>query len=215
MLLRRSVRPRKPTRRTPQVGSIAVESALILPLLLASVAATMVLGVRLSDYMYLSQSVRELGIVLGRVPYMAALRAPGGDAAYEISLAPSGDQTTVAAAAATYLTTLSAGACGPASSNYSACTTAARGVTSWYAQQILLMKRLMVAESLTLNVQFGPPGVDIPAADGLCMLHITVTAQSRAWLSWAVGQMVVSQSLPYVSLPVPNADSGCCPSGAC
>jgi hypothetical protein len=209
MVVRYIIRGARPEER----GSLAVESALILPLLFAAVAATVVMGVRLSDNLYLTQSTRELGVVLGRVPYMAALRATGGDAAYTISLAASGAQTTESALAQTQLAALTAGACGSAESYYSACTTAARGVTAWYARQILLMKRMMISDNITLNVQFGPPAVDPSATDGLCMLHITVTAEARAWASWALGQIVVSQSAPYVSSPVPGAGNSCLPDG--
>jgi hypothetical protein len=212
MLGRCNKRKSNPNTGSRQEGSLAVESALILPVLLAAVAATIVMGLRLSDHLFLVQGARELAVILGRVPYLAALKGPGGEAQYTISLTVTGDQTADAGVTASQLTALTNGSCGSADTNYSSCTTAARGVTLWYAKQVLLIKRMMVNDALTMNVRFGPPAADLTAQNGLCMVHLTVSAQSRGWLSWATGSIVVSQSAPYVSAPVPNAGLACSPS---
>lgn len=194
--------------RSWQGGSVAVESALVLPVLLAAVAATIVIGLRLSDQLYLTQAARELGVVLSRVPYMAALKASGGEDTYTISQFGSYDSPEA------YLATLNAGAsnCGPSTLNYSSCTTAARGVTQWYAQQLLFLKRMFVSDSLMLRVSYVPPAADVTASNGLCMIKVDMTATSSGLLSWAAGSIAVSQSVPYVSSPVPNVGCSCRPS---
>jgi hypothetical protein len=191
-----------------QEGSIAVESAIILPVLLAAVAATIVMGMRLSDQMYLNQAARELGVVLSRVPYMAALTAANGSNDYLISR---NEAVTDAGSHLTFLTNGSAN-CGFAASNYSACTASARAVTSWYAKQIMFLKRMFINDTVTVRVIYAPPLGDANSASGLCMLRVTIQAQANGWLTWAAGPIVVTQSVPYVSEPVPNAGGGCVPS---
>lgn len=197
-----------------QEGSLAVESALILPVILAAVAATIVMSLRLSDNLFLNQGARELAVVLGRVPCLVALRGAGGSAPYTVSLSISADQSAASVVASGQLTALTNArnnnSC--TTSNFGTLTSAARGMVGWYARQILVVKPMMVSDSLTLNVTFGPPAADVTATNGLCMVHLTITAQSRGWLSWATGSLVVSQSAPYVSNPVPLAGSACTPS---
>lgn len=193
-----------------QGGSIAVESALILPVLLAAVAATIIVGLRLSDQMYLNQAARELGIVLSRVPYMAALRDSRRDS-YTIKKSDSYTSPE------TFLANLNDGAntCGPASSIYYNCTSAAQSVIKWYAQQIFFIKRMFIVnDTVRLNVSYSPPAADSSPPSGLCMIKVTITATATGWLSWAASSIVVSQSIPYVSAPVPPDTYGCCPAGA-
>jgi hypothetical protein len=169
------------------------------------IAGIVVMGMRLSDYMYLSQAAREVGVVLSRTPNMAAL-GPLGDSSFSISSTASGDS---AAATACMQTLSSVGACGENGQN-SACSTCAQAVAGWYVQQAFKLKKLISSSDMTVRVRFAAPPSDVNAgATGLCMIFISVSATTKGWLSYLASSISVNQYVPYVGTPVPPAGQNC------
>jgi hypothetical protein len=187
-----------------QRASLVLEAAIVLPVLLATIASIIVLGIRLSDHMYLTQAARELGVVLSRTPYMASL---GSSLNTTYLISPSSEVD--ANGAASCLQTLTTGTSCQGGQNYSQCSSCAETVVRWYAVQAFQIKKMMTQSDLTLQVRFAAPPSDTNASQGLCMIFVSATANSTGWLRYLASTLTVSHWVPYVANPVPAAGQNC------
>ncbi len=180
---------------------------LLLPLILTMIAGMFMLGTRISDYMYLHQSTRELGMILSKIPYMHELEyAPEEYRTFLID--PNTVDTEAAKIAAedcisTFSNTQFQG-CKQTSGSDCYC---ARHVAYWYAIEFMRMKLLLIQWPIRVKVGYtSRPG---DTSSGLCFIDVETKASHNNWAMVGGGEVATEAHIPYVSYPVPWNNGAC------
>lgn len=189
-------------------ATVVTDVVLILPLMLMMIAGMFMLGTRISDYMYLQQSTRELGMILSKIPYMYEL----GHSPVEyrtFSIDPKEvDMQGAKATAENCITAFS-----NPDPKYQGCTTSggdcacARHVAYWYAIEFMRMKLLLVEWPIEVKVGYtSRPG---DTSSGLCFIDVETRASHHKWAMVGGGEVATEAHVPYVSYPVPWNNGAC------
>jgi hypothetical protein len=158
------------------------------------IAGTFMLATSLSDYMYLNQATRELGMILSRIPHMWELQWTAPNSFTVDPKEPVNDQLKAEAEAC--INRASGSSIPPCSLNECACAIA---ITRWYAFELLRMKPLQLEGLVTIEAAFNARDKE----SGLCFISVTLNAERRRWAFVGGGKVRAEAHVPYVSSPVP------------
>lgn len=191
-----------------ELGTVVTDVVILLPLLLTMIAGMFMLGTRISDYMYLNQSTRELGMILSKIPYMYELEF-SGEALRTFSINPNeeADPQEKSAAEACIATV--------SNSSYTGCLnggdcSCAVTIAEWYAKEFMRMKLMLIEWPITVKVSYTARDTDpVNNPSGLCFINVETRASHRNWAMVGGGEVVAEAHVPYVSFPVPW-NSGTC-----
>lgn len=180
-------------------GSLTVEAAIIVPILLFICAGLLGLSVRLSNYMYLNQIGRELVLQMGGIRCLAA-STPSGT--HTMTMGPSTFSPYIPTEGEV-LTCLSSVA--------SSCPAVGSGcpinVLRYYAANLIKSKPIRVSGDITMQYSFDAPASN--PSSGICLLTIRFTAQDSSWMNFIGGPITTFTQGPYLSVPVPAAGNAC------
>lgn len=196
------------TPRGSSWGGALTDAVIVLPVLLTMVAGMVMVGTRLSDYMYLNQSARELGLVISRTPGMSWLGFSGGSSSYSFGT-PSGGASKDSAERCLTDLRASQGQCVGANTN--GCPGCPEIVTQWYAAQFVNLKKLLRSTDVAVNISYGPGTVvdGVADASGLCVITVNLSADTTSLPLMGKGHISVSSTVPYLSTPM-NWNGGLC-----
>jgi hypothetical protein len=196
------------SHRSSSWGGALADAVIVLPVLLTMAAGMVMIGTRISDYMYLNQSARELGLILSRTPGMSWLT--DSDQTYTGSVTfwtPS--EGVLQQTAESCLTEMrdSQGQC----SGAHGCSVCAELVSKWYAAQFVDLKKLLRKADVHVAISYGRGEVAEGATDssGLCLIKVVLSAETTALPMMGSGQIGVSATVPYLSTPM-NWNGGDC-----
>jgi len=194
-----------------QKGSIITETVVVLPILLATIIGMLSLMMQISDYMYLSQSAREVGLVLSRVPFMYQVNqsAVGSTAPtpYSFDVNPTSVPTNLKSEVASCLANGLAGTSLPCT----AVGCCAQRVAQWYTYEHLKGRSLNVKWPMTAKVSYRVRDSS-DTTSGLCFIEVQLIAQTNDMLpsfGSVGGDITIDTFVPYVSKPV-NFNAGTC-----
>jgi hypothetical protein len=183
-------------------GSMSIEAAIIIPVLILLCGGILSLGMRLSNYMYLNQIGKELVLQMGTVRCLAHFSSSSLPSSYSFTLGPQSfsptppNETTVSSC----LTAIQ-----------SDCSAVASGcplnVLNFYAATLVKSKPIRVEGNITMDYSFDPPASD--PSSGVCLLTVRFTAQDPTWIGYLGGPLTTITQGPYLSTPMPAAGSGC------
>jgi hypothetical protein len=184
-------------------ATVITDVVIILPMLLIMVAGILMLGTRISDRMYLSQSARELGVILSKVPYMYELALVGEESrTFQITLGPVDESgKTSAEACIRDVADPDYRGCSPDAPH----TCCAHKIAQWYASEFMRMKQLLVDWPVTVQVGYGARDT----SSGLCFVDVTVTGRYTRWSLLGRGQVRAEAHVPYLSTPVAWNNGAC------
>ena len=184
------------------IGSVITEAVVVIPVLLASIVGMLSIGFRLSDYMYLSQSARDIGLVLSRMPHMYEIRT------YTFDADPK-------AAAATLRSTVESCISERLNSNYVGCTASdcpcVKSIAQWYVNEQLKGKKLSVSWPVQVSISYQRRDAS-DSTSGLCFIRVQLQAAANDALPsfGALGGSVSAKAfVPYVGDPV-HFNGGAC-----
>jgi hypothetical protein len=162
------------------------------------------MGTRISDYMYLSQSSRELGLILSKMPFMYELQY-SDEASRTLKIEPN---KVVPASTRTEAEVCIQTVSDP---QYTGCKNTAGGdcscalkIARWYATEFMRLKLILLKEGenfIYVKVDYSARPLD--TSSGLCFIDVTSSAAHRAWAMVGGGDVRVEAHVPYVSNPVP------------
>lgn len=185
-------------------ATVVTDVVIILPLLLTLIAGIFMLGTRLSDYMYLTQSTRELAMILSKIPYMHELRFYD-DAARTFTINQGNILTTAQAEAEACIRKLT-------DEQYVGCQNTPGGdcscafkIAQWYATQFMQMKLMLIEWPITVFVGYSARDT----SSGLCFVDVTARADHRTWVMVGGGEVRAEAHVPYISNPVPWNNGTC------
>lgn len=183
-------------------GSVSMEAAIIIPILILLFAGILSLGMRLSNYIYLNQIGKELVIQMGSVRCLALFSSASLPSSHSFVLGPQTFSPTPPSetAVASCLTAVQ-----------SDCSAVSYGcplnVLNYYAATLVKSKPIRVDGNITMDYSFNPPASD--PSSGVCLLTVRFTAQDPTWINMIGGPIVTITQGPYLSTPMPAAGSGC------
>jgi|GEM_PF-4063113 len=176
-------------------ATVVTDVVILLPLLLTMIAATFMLGTSISDYMYLNQTTRELGMIMSKIPHMWELQYSGAPSSFTVDPKQPVDGQLKAAAEAC-IVRMSASQVGECSGQDCLC---AITIAKWYASEMLRMKRLLVQGLVTVETAFNSRDLE----SGLCFISVSMSAERTRWAFVGGGRVRAEAHVPYVSSPVP------------
>lgn len=197
-------------------ATVVTDVVILLPVLLTMIAGMFMLGTRISDYMFLNASARELGMILSKIPHMHEVNLgvqEGETVLFWINLGPTDPENNPPLNAAAVQACLNAFA----SPDYPGCfggnsCGCALAVALWYATELLRSKSLMLhTSSLSgkgLSVEVGYNARIDPLtglrdnASGLCFISVKIYGEHYRWPFVGGGQISAEAHVPYVSEPV-------------
>ena len=188
-------------------GSIIVETAFIIPLLVLFIAGTFVIGMRLCNYMYLSQIARELVVKGGTIPGLA--QGGTGQSTYTLNNASAPAGATVTACETAIATFLPLVAADNSLRLTSPDDTCPQTLLHDYGINLVEARNMPFYGDVTMYLTFGPHPDDATAATGLCFVTITLNVHDDGWLNYFSGDLNVNSRGPYVLRPVPEAGASC------
>ncbi len=193
--------------RCSERATVITDVVLLLPLILTMVAGMFMLGTRISDYMYLHQSTRELGMILAKIPYMHELEYSGEEDRTFVIDPKTVDTEALKTAAENCIRTFSDPefrGCRNSSGGDCSC---ARTVAYWYATEFMRMKLLLIEWPIQVKVGYtSRPG---DTSSGLCFIDVETTASHHNWAMVGGGEVATEAHVPYVSYPVPWNNGAC------
>lgn len=187
-------------------ATVITDVVLLLPLILTMVAGVFMLGTRISDYMFLHQSTRELGMILAKIPYMHELEYSSEEDRTFLIDPKTVDIEALKTAAENCIRMFSNAYSGCRNTSGGDCS-CARTVAYWYATEFMRMKLLLIEWPIQVKVGYASRPLD--TTSGLCFIDVETRASHHNWAMVGGGEVATEAHVPYVSYPVPWNNGAC------